>query len=57
MLVHAAIETAVGQTLALIATFGGIGVIVNLLIFYIVAQVLGERKQNQEHHQGGGELR
>ena len=56
-MIPAAIETAVGQTLALIATFGGIGVIVNLLIFYIIAQVLGERKENQEYHQGGGELR
>jgi hypothetical protein len=50
-------DQATGQTLALLATFGGIGVFVNLLIFYIIAQVLGERKQNQEHHQGGGELR
>ena len=50
-------DAALGQTLALIATFGGIGVFVNLLIFYIIAQVLGERKENQEHHQGGGELR
>ena len=50
-------DAALGQTLALIATFGGIGVFVNLLIFYIVAQVFGERKENQEYHQGGGELR
>jgi len=50
-------DQALGQTLALIATFGGIGVFVNLLIFYIIAQVLGERRENQEHHQGGGELR
>ena len=50
-------DPALGQTLALIATFGGIGLFVNLLIFYIIAQVLGERKQNQEYHQGGGELR
>ena len=50
-------DAALGQTLALLATFGGIGVFVNLLIFYILAQVFGERKQNQEYHQGGGELR
>ncbi len=49
-------DAAFGQTLALIATWG-IGVFVNLLIFYIIAQVLGERKENQEYHQGGGELR
>ena len=39
---------ALGQTLALIATFGGIGVLVNLLIVYVVGQVLAEHKQNQE---------
>lgn len=39
---------SLGQTLALLATFLGVGVLVNLLIVYIVAQVLAERKQNQE---------
>jgi hypothetical protein len=42
---------ATGQTLALIATFGGIGVLVNVLIVYIVAQVLAERRQNKEGDQ------
>jgi hypothetical protein len=42
---------ALGQTLALLATFLGIGVIVNLLVVYIVAQVLAERKENQERMQ------
>jgi len=37
-----------GQTLALLITFLGIGVIANVLIVYTVAQVLAERKQNQE---------
>jgi energy-converting hydrogenase Eha subunit E len=37
-----------GETLALGITFIGIGIIVNLLIVYAVAQVLAERKQNQE---------
>jgi hypothetical protein len=37
-----------GQTLALLITFLGVGVIANLLIVYAVAQVLAERKQNQE---------
>ena len=46
-------DAAIGQTLALLATFLGIGVIVNLLIFYIIAQVLGERKQNREYRPGG----
>ncbi len=43
--------SALGQTLALLATFLGIGVIVNVLIVYVVAQVLGERQQNQERRQ------
>jgi hypothetical protein len=42
---------ALGQTLALIATFGGIGVLANLLIVYIVLQVMAERKENQERQQ------
>ncbi len=50
-------DAALGQTLALIATFGGVGVLVNLLIVYIIVQVLGERRENREHNQGGGELR
>ena len=45
-----------GQTLALLITFLGIGVIANVLIVYVVGQVLAERKQNQEreqaYHQG-----
>ena len=43
---------ALGQTLALLATFLGIGVLVNLLIVYAVGQVLAERKQNQQPRQG-----
>jgi hypothetical protein len=46
-------DQALGQTLALLATFIGIGVVVNVLIVYIVAQVLAERKQNQEHIDSG----
>jgi hypothetical protein len=42
---------AFGQTLALLITFLGVGVIANLLIVYIVGQVLAERKQNQERMQ------
>ena len=45
---------ALGQTLALLATFLGIGVIANALIVYVVAQVLAERKQNQERGQNEG---
>jgi phage shock protein PspC (stress-responsive transcriptional regulator) len=45
-------SSALGQTLALLATFIGIGILVNLLIVYIVAQVLVERRQNPERQQG-----
>ena len=42
-------STATNYTIGLIAIFGGIGVVVNALIVYIVAQVLGERRENQEY--------
>jgi membrane protein DedA with SNARE-associated domain len=42
-------STATDFTIGLIAIFGGIGVVVNALIVYIVAQVLGERRENQEY--------
>jgi hypothetical protein len=37
-----------GYTLSLLGCFLGIGILANLLIFYIVAQVLAEREQNKE---------
>ncbi len=43
--------SAFGQTLALLITFLGIGVIANILIVYVVAQVMAEHKQNQERQQ------
>jgi len=43
--------SALGQTIALLLTFLGIGLIANVLIVYIVAQVMAERKDNQEHRQ------
>ncbi|HEY6397328.1 MAG TPA: hypothetical protein VIX82_07720 [Solirubrobacteraceae bacterium] len=45
-------DAALGQTLALLVTFVGIGVIVNLLVVYIVALVLAERRENQERRRG-----
>jgi hypothetical protein len=45
--------SSLGQTIALLLTFLGIGVIVNVVIVYVVAQVLAERKQNQEHAERG----
>lgn len=44
--------SSLGQTIALLATFLGIGVIANVLIVYVVAQVMAERKENQEGRQG-----
>jgi hypothetical protein len=46
-------SAAVGQTLALLATFVGLGVLVNVLVVYIVGQVLAERKENQERRERG----
>jgi hypothetical protein len=40
-----------GVTLALLITFLGIGVVANILIVYVVAQVMGERRQNQERQE------
>jgi hypothetical protein len=37
-----------GETLALLITFLGIGLVAQLLIAYTVGQVLAERRQNQE---------
>jgi hypothetical protein len=37
------------KTFGLIITFGGIGVIVNVIIVYIAIQVRGERRQNREY--------
>jgi phage shock protein PspC (stress-responsive transcriptional regulator) len=46
--------SSLGQTIALLLTFLGIGVIVNVVIIYIVAQVLAERKENHERIERGG---
>jgi hypothetical protein len=44
-----AASPAFSKTVGLIATFGGIGVVVNLIIVYIAIQVRGEHRQNQEY--------
>ena len=44
-----ATSAAFSKTIGLIATFGGIGVLVNVLIVYILVQVRGEQQQNQEY--------
>ena len=40
-----------GQTLALLITFLGIGIVANVLIVYALFQVFAERKENQERQQ------
>ena len=45
---------AVTKDIGLIATFGGIGVLVNILIVYIAIQIRGERRQNQEYRSSRG---
>jgi phage shock protein PspC (stress-responsive transcriptional regulator) len=47
-----AFSPATSNTLALLITFVGIGVLVNVLIVYIVFQVIAEHKQNQERERG-----
>jgi hypothetical protein len=53
-----ATSEAVVKDIGLIATFGGIGVVVNIIIVYIAVQVRGERRQNEEYlssrRQNGG---
>jgi hypothetical protein len=40
-----------GETLALLITFLGIGIVANVLIIYAVGQVMAERRQNQERQE------
>jgi hypothetical protein len=39
--------SAFKSTFGLLVTFGGVGIVVNGLVVYIVVQVLGERAENQ----------
>ena len=43
------------KTFGLIVTFGGIGLIVNALIIYIVVQIRGENLQNEEYRAEHGQ--
>jgi hypothetical protein len=43
-----AVSEAFSKTFGLIVTFGGIGLVVNVLLIYIAVQVRGERRQNDE---------
>jgi hypothetical protein len=42
-------SAAFSKTFGLVVTFGGIGVIVNVILVYIAVQIRGERRQNQEY--------
>ena len=44
----AALEPSVGQTMGILFTFGGIGLMVNGIIVYIVVLALSERRVNRE---------
>jgi hypothetical protein len=44
-----ATSAAVSKDIGLIITFGGIGLVVNVILVYIAVQVRGERQQNQEY--------
>jgi heme/copper-type cytochrome/quinol oxidase subunit 2 len=44
-----AASEAFAKTFGLIVTFGGIGVIVNVILVYIAVQIRGERRQNREY--------
>jgi hypothetical protein len=44
-------SAATTKDIGLLATFLGIGVVVNVIVVFIAIQVRGERHQNQEHLQ------
>jgi len=44
-----AVSKAFSETFGLLVTFGGIGIVVNVLIVYIAIQVRGEHQQNEEY--------
>jgi hypothetical protein len=44
-----AASEAFAKTFGLIVTFGGIGILVNIILIYIAIQIHGERRQNREY--------
>jgi Na+-transporting methylmalonyl-CoA/oxaloacetate decarboxylase gamma subunit len=46
--------SAFDSTFGLLVTFGGIGIVVNVLIVYIVVQTIGERSANRRSVERGG---
>jgi hypothetical protein len=46
-----AASEAVSKDIGLIVTFGGIGLIVGVIVVFIAIQVRGERRQNREYRE------
>jgi ABC-type transporter Mla subunit MlaD len=46
-----AASEAFSKTVGLIITFGGIGLIVNVIVVLIAIQIRGERRQNREYRE------
>ena len=44
-----AASEAFTKTFGLVVTFGGIGVVANVLLIYIAIQIRGEHRQNREY--------
>lgn len=44
-----ATSQAVEKDIGLIATFGGIGLLVNIILVYVAIQIRGERQQNKRY--------
>jgi hypothetical protein len=44
-------SAATTKDIGLLATFLGIGVVVNVIVVFIAIQIRGERHQNQQHNQ------
>jgi len=48
-----AANRAVAEDVGLIATFGGLGIVVGIIVAYIAFQIRGERQQNREYRNSG----
>jgi hypothetical protein len=46
-----AASAAFSKTFGLAVTFGGIGIIVNVILVYIAVQIRGEHRQNREYRE------
>jgi hypothetical protein len=46
-----ALSEAASKTIGLVVTFGGIGVLVNVILVMIAMQIRGERRQNREYRE------